>query len=245
MAKSSKEVLFYGGLDTDTVSSLLADGDYRSAHYARGGNASESDALSLTSMLGNLLVENTDLPSGVNTVIGSAVWVEGDSILFFVHNSGGAHSIFQYEITTQNFTLVIESEVLNFQLGNKIYDSRIANGILYWTDGYFESYLEDNGIVQFNPPRMLNIAHAIAGYGSINLQTFDVIKAPPASLTSLTYTDDAANTSNKLYGGVYQFTVQWVYENDEETVWSPISELLVPTKQEFTILSWSYRRVLR
>jgi hypothetical protein len=104
MAKQSQDLFFFGGLYTDDEDRLIPDGDYRSANHARGGNAGDSNDGAITSMAGNLLYDNPSLAAGVNTVVGSCPWVEGDSIIYFVHNDELNHSIWQYSISTQDFT---------------------------------------------------------------------------------------------------------------------------------------------
>lgn len=235
MAKQSQDLFFYGGINTDDEERLIPEGDYRSANNARGGNAGDSNNGAITSMSGNLLYENVELAAGINTVIGSCPWVEDNSIVFFVHNSDLDHSIWKYNISTQDFTLILQDGILNFKVTSKVYDAKVANRLLFWTDGYFNSYIIDaEGYWDFNPPRMLNIDSAIAGYPSVTEQVLDVIKYPPPyAAATIEYGTDPTIFSNKLYGQLYQFMTQWVYENDEESVWSPISELPIPVEQEF------------
>lgn len=231
--KESQESFFYGGIDTDSTERAIAQGDYRTALYARSGNASEGEDGALVSMTGNLLYENVDLPAGTNTVIGSCPWVEANSIIFFVHNSNDDHSIFQYDTTDGSFTLVLTDALLNLQIANKIVGARVVNGILYWTDGYFESYLKNiDGIWQFNPPRNLNIQAAIDGTYTTTEQLLDFIKYPSYTSNDLLEFDSDGD-SNKLYGSLYQFSVQWVYQENQESTWSPISKLIVPQEWEF------------
>jgi len=231
--KESQESFFYGGIDTDSTERAIAQGDYRTALYARSGNASEGEDGALVSMTGNLLYENVDLPAGTNTVIGSCPWVEASSIIFFVHNSNGDHSIFKYDTTDNSFTLVLTDALLNLQLANKIVGARVVDGILYWTDGYFLSYLkDDDGIWQFNPPRNLNIQKAIDGTYTTTEQLLDFIKYP--SYTSNDVLEfDSNGDSNKLYGSLYQFSIQWIYQEGQESTWSPISKLIIPQEWEF------------
>jgi hypothetical protein len=231
--KESQESFFYGGIDTDSTERAIAQGDYRTALYARSGNASEGEDGALVSMTGNLLYENVDLPAGTNTVIGSCPWVEANSIIFFVHNSNDDHSIFQYDTTDNSFTLVLTDALLNLQIANKIVGARVVNGILYWTDGYFESYLKNvDGIWQFNPPRNLNIQAAIDATYTTTEQLLDFIKYPSYTSNDLLEFDSNGD-SNKLYGSLYQFSIQWIYQEGQESTWSPISKLIIPQEWEF------------
>lgn len=226
---------FFGGLNTDDEDRLIPEGDYRAAYNARGNEAGESNKGALESMTGNLLVENTDLDD-TQKVIGSAEWIENKAIIYFVCSlepETTPHSIWYYETEAQTHTLILADNILNFQENFKIYRANVVNNILYWTDGWFESYLKDgDGVIQYNPPRMLNIANAIAGYTDVTVQLLDVIKQPIINPLEPVYVD-TGNQTNLLYGDLLQFAARWVYENGEKSVWNVISKVPIPVKQEF------------
>lgn len=232
----NKNVYFYGGLNTDDEDRLLPEGDYRHAVNFRGNEAGEANKGALESITGNELVANVALDE-TQTVIGSAKWVERNSIVYFVFSGDTVetpHSIWLYDITAQTHTLILSDNILNFQLAYKIVHANVVNNVLYWTDGYFEDYLENaDGYVQFNPPRMLDIDKAIAGdYTVVDIALLDMIKAPMAKASDVAYAD-SGNESNLLYGSVYQFAVQWVYDNDNESVWNVTSKLPIPVKWDY------------
>lgn len=104
---------------------------------------------------GNVLVSNT-LPSGLNTVVGSVEDKQGGTLLYFVYNSLGNHSIYRFypeEQTVNNdkgiIRLVIQSSVLNFQLNSKIHSATVLDNYLIWPDS------------TSNPPRYLDLDKAI------------------------------------------------------------------------------------
>jgi hypothetical protein len=253
-----QEITFLGGINTDDDVRFITDGDYRSSKYARTGSAEDQNMGALESMPGNILIDNPDYPDGINTVIGSAKWIENNSIIYFVFNDQDNHSIWTYKLDTKeikkvisNLTVTIQlppplnpitietyaGEALNFKVENKIYHANVIDNILYWTDG-------------FNPPRKLDIKSAITfiesqgldedGYslGAFNTveessKTMDVLKAPPTVVIEAEYQTNANKNFNKLYGNQYQFRYQYVYENNEESKWSMISKQPFPTVSEF------------
>lgn len=242
-----QEITFLGGINTDDDVRFITDGDYRSSKYARTGSAEDQNMGALESMPGNILIDNANYPDGVNTVIGSAKWIENNSIIYFVFNDQNNHSIWTYKLDTKEINKVISNlttdietyagEALNFKVENKIYHANVIDNILYWTDG-------------INPPRKLDINKAIKfietqgldeeGYSPLAFnsveeasKTMDVLKAPPTVVIDAEYQTNTNKNFNKLYGNQYQFRYQYVYENNEESKWSMISKQPFPTVSEF------------
>ena len=244
----AKDILFINGINTDDDPRLIQNGDYRMSTYCRSGSAESQNQGALESMPGNLLVNNLNLPAGVNTVIGSAKWIKGNSIIYFVHNSNNLHTIWSFDINTSVITLVLGNlavgnagEALNFQIDHKIYHTNVVDDLLYWTDGYFDDFLYDgNGVLQFNPPRKIDIPKAIKYMSTAGLDpdgypveafdtidhsfhTMDALKCPPTYKPLAAYQTNLNKSFNKLYGKQYQFRYQYVYNNNEESKWSMIS----------------------
>ena len=253
-----QDITFLGGMNTDDDVRFVSQGDYRSSTYSRSGSAEDQNMGAIESMPGNVLIDNADYPDGVNTVIGSAKWIENNSIVYFVFNDQNNHSIWTYKLDTKEIKKVISNltvtiilpppldpltaetyagEALNFKVENKIYHANVIDNLLYWTDG-------------FNPPRKLDLNMAIKfiesgglseeGYNALAFssveeasKTMDVLKAPPTVVIEAEYQTNPDKNFNKLYGNQYQFRYQYVYENNEESKWSMISKQPFPTVSEF------------
>jgi hypothetical protein len=253
-----QDITFLGGMNTDDDVRFVSQGDYRSSTYARSGSAEDQNMGAIESMPGNVIIDNVDYPDGVNTVIGSAKWIENNSIIYFVFNDQDNHSIWTYKLDTKEIKKVISNltvtivlpppfdpltaetyagEALNFDVKNKIYHANVIDNLLYWTDG-------------INPPRKLDINMAIKfiesgglseeGYNPVAFssveeasKTMDVLKAPPTSVMPVAYRTNFDKNFNKLYGNQYQFRYQYVYENNEESKWSMISKQPFPNVSEF------------
>lgn len=247
---SGQDITFIGGINTDDDVRFVGSGDYRSSAYMRSGSSESQNAGAAESMPGNLLIENANLPAGQNTVVGSAKWVENESIVYFVHNSNGDHTIWSYNTISGVITIVlgnlddagfgipnVAGSTLNLSRDFLVYHANVVDNILYWTDNY-------------NPPRKLDLNKAIKymetggnspdGYSflsfgttEIGSKTIDVLKAPPVFVIEAEYATDETRNFNKLYGNQYQFRYQYVYENNEESKWSMISKQPFPPSEEF------------
>ena len=254
----AKDIIFSGGINTDDEARLIPNGDYRMSKYTRSGSAESQNQGAVESMPGNLLHDNPDLPLGLNTVVGSARWIEGSSIIYMVHNSAGDHTIWSYNINDFSITLVLGNwllgvggTALNFQLSNKVYHTNIVDNLLYWTDGYFDSFEYNvDGLLQFNPPRKIDINKAIKymasdgadpegyvvnAFSTIDeaFHTMDALKCPPVFKPICQYQTNTTKQFNKLYGMQPQFSYQYVYDNNEESKWSMYSILSVPENVDF------------
>lgn len=125
-----------------------------------------------------------------------------------------AHSILKYDLTTNTISLVYKHSRLNFDADYPITGTALINNILCWTDGY-------------NPPRALNLSEC-SSYGTFFVETaIDFIKTPP-SVPPTCISSLIANTDNFFEDKSFQFIYRYVYKDDSNSVWGPISEM-IPT----------------
>lgn len=232
-------IFFNGGMNTDDEDRLIPNGDYRYAAFSRNYGVNSPSEGALQSMTGNLLINNSNLAAGTNIIIGSCEDIETKSLILFVFNDLDNHSIWRYEVENSSYTLILQSPILNFKKTNQIYHAAVVNDLLYWTDNYFNQY----GGNDFNPPRKINIGKAIRytesggtsplGYSEITFNNLDWIKHPPLFSPTFTYDSDTTENSNNLKNKLFQFRYQYVYDDNEESAWSPISEMTLPTASEY------------
>ena len=264
---------------------------------------------------------------GTNKCVGTCRDIEGSSIIYFILNDRSNHGIVSMDTVTKALTWVLKDEpLLNFK---KRVKANVIQGLLYWTDGYFNSFLNSD----FNPPRKINIAKAMAytaatkwafqsaaeagaytgnpdysgytlflspyqfiwsvgdkvvsyvldginrskevtGYGEvidfgyaygnayvitnrpwqlseatlslsgnimvyqpnmyfgIDWQVIDRIKYQPVFAPTASYGSDETRRSNNLRKRLFQFSYRYVYDDNEKTVWSPVSDVPLPTVTE-------------
>lgn len=98
------------------------------------------------------------------------------------------------------------------------------------------------------PLKFNDVTFSLSGYGtSPTLEMFKVIKYPPPTPLSAVYDDDATRSVNNLKKKLFQFRYQYVYTDDETSVWSAISKIPLPPKvddQEY-YLSGTKANVIR
>jgi hypothetical protein len=218
-------ISFTGKINTDDTTLLLPQGDYFLSEYFRVTGGVQGETGQGQSVTGNLLIPNEDLPEGENKVIGTTPYTEQNSLIYFVHNSEGNHSIYMVNNATNVVTRIARSSVFNFQLNFPIIHAFVLDKKLYWTDGYFGSYLNND----WNGPRRLDIDWALGG-GVITREAiaWDIYQPwrPPTTF----YETNTSNVpTNYLIGKLFQFRYQWVYRTGEESVFSPISKCNLPS----------------
>jgi len=228
MALQQKKV-FLGGINSDTADELMPDGQDRYRLNVRALSSDNNQTGAIETVLGNTLVVNTvPLPTGVNTVIGGKEDLIRRKVYYFVHNSNNDHSIFEYDIVSGVISLVLQDSGLNF---NKAYlinsinfvELDADNTLMYWTDGY-------------NEPRKINIQkgkyYSVGNFTLGYKSPFDIkwiarIKQPPPIPTT-NWSTDPTVIVNRLLNKNYQFKVQYVYDDNEFSAFSPISRFTFP-----------------
>ncbi len=232
-----KVVVFGEGMDKDTSPRFLPDGRCVDSLNIRYSN----ELGSAQDILGNKLFDNTGISAlGDNACVGAMS--EGDDIYYLIYNTLGHHSIWHYSRISGTHTKVLEDSILNFK-GGVITGIKIVNGLLYWTDGYYNSLgLNSNNDLDYNPPRKLNVDKAKRytissgtdplGYSVIDTHTLDLIKWPPKFSPTVVYDTDSTKKANQLYQNLYQFIYRNIYDDHEESAWSAISEMVLPSNHE-------------
>ena len=222
-----------GGMDTDSDLRAIAPGDYRFASYLRNGSADTSNEGVGENIPGNAVV----LPEGLTgefLIVGAAEWVEKNRnqvVLAYCDFAGEAHSWVLYDRPTDVLTVLSTSKHYNFRPEPEYrmaFNCHVVNGVLYWTDGYFNSHLINatNGVREFNPPRCINLQKLIDGdYSAISFELLDAVKAPPTRTPLVVAATDTTRKINRIYGLGIRFIYCFIYENNEVSKWSPPSEI--------------------
>lgn len=323
-------------MNLDGTPETMAPNEFREIYHCHEENSSGRlvNLKGFTNVLDLEVNSEFDL-RGDFKCIGTTKDIENSTIIYFLCNiSGNSHGIMQMNVETKVLTWVLKSEpLLNFQPNYRI-KANVVEGLLYWTDGYFVSFIDN----QFSPPRKINIAKAIkytaaynganrwdfvqvqdgyaatgirewegmtsyigiapwmyagteslvawsvdginrvkttSGYGliwdmrqigqsyivttdrpwqeaitgpinrtghtlvyepdmyfGVDWQVMDVIKWKPKDSPTAVYGTDATKNINRLQNKLFQFAYRWVKDDDEKTVFSPISDIPLPTRCE-------------
>ena len=245
MLKEKKQ-FSQSGMNLDTDARSLPPNHYGFALNVLTNNSNGSNLGCVENRKGNVLV-NFDLPSGTNKVVGACKDIQREAIVYFVYNSNKDHCILRYNIKIKTIDKILYGiPQLNFQPDIIISSINIIGDLLYWTDGYFSKFtytvgeMVDSG---FNPPRKINMVKAynytnniavtdLYKYTAIDNQVLDRIKYPPTKRPIIKYYTDTEKNFNYLTGNLFQFAYAYVYDDNEVSVLSPISEVLYPANEE-------------
>jgi hypothetical protein len=219
-----------GGLDSDTAEHLVESDRFISGENFRVWSSDKGQSGYIENILKNAEKYHTLPSGGTNIRIGTAVDEENGFIVKFNYNSNGDHGIYLYDIVGDVWydvllnddvedTLFYTSSGLNFNK-NKLITAFIVNNKLYFNDNY-------------NEPRCLHLGAFMAGYYSsqpissnyavsfpIDETEITLIKRPPVIPPSITKMGDSGFNNNFIKNDSFQFAVQWVYFDGEQSVLS-------------------------
>lgn len=215
---------FTGGLNSDVEDRLIPAGDYRFALNIRASKSDGASQGAIENTKGNTVVF-VNLPDGLNKVIGALDNTRDNTIIYCVWNDLGEHSIFEYNATTSVVSLLLRTPLLNFKHNKYINDATIIGESFFFND-------------RVNPPRSINIERARTDtYPTPFLEEFMniIVKAPGFSPEVEMRNGDATNdiATNNIRNRLFQFRYKWVYLDNEQSAWSPISKIALPIDETF------------
>ena len=166
---------------------------------------------SIENVRGNELIVNGNLSgSGTNKVVGSLEDVEKNSIIYFVYNTSGNHSIHRYYPFTATFEKILEWSGLAFS-GKPIRGIGKAGEVLYWADATND--------------RTINLADVSLGkYTTVVENSISLYKQPPLTLPTAIKDTDNTKTTNRITADSFQFAYRFIYRDNSFTRLSPRSK---------------------
>ena len=214
-----------GGMDTDSAPELIAKNDYVEGFNIRNTGNKPGEEGYVVSIESNTLIPLT-LPAGINKCIGSAQFENVRKIYKFIYNSQNRHLITEIDYDTDTetiiFTNLVDSDnvdVLNLSSDNYVTDIKLLEDLLI-----FRNSLDE--------PCLINIKKLKDGsYGVITKDDFLLIKKPPSVTPSAYYAEDQFFYTNLLQGKLFQFRNQFIYEDEEASVWSSMSNRAIPEEE--------------
>lgn len=234
---------FSGGIDFDSDPRNVAPNDYTYGMCLASGMA---DNGAVTNMLGSRKVDYT-LPNGVNTCIGTLRNIKENSIIYFVHNDLGNHSILEYYCLTKNIEPIFEprpalnftTNFLGFTIENKIHSANLLDDILTWTD----NNVSPRKINKKSAKAFLNQTPASAdvfpysnliatGTDAQKLQFIELIKWKPTFIGNVELGYDPSRNTNFLTELMVQMKYRYIYDDNEISRWSDGTTISLPTGNE-------------
>ena len=198
--------------------------DYMEAHNIRSVGNDESDANYLSNLEGNLKV-TLNLPLGQSRCVGSAGFENTSNAYFVRYNSMGYHQIVEFDYETSTETVVFEN----------LTDSADEDIFPLEADTYFSDIrlMHDQFLIMTNgdsPIFTLNVDTLKENRGSRVVTREDLLlhKNPSLYPPTFEYLSNTSRTSNTLRGNLFQFKVQYEYEDYRTSTWGPNSKRNVP-----------------
>jgi len=221
MEKDKSPLYFEEGDIIDAINASIAD--YSGSN---GGTYKPvKGTVAIPAVVGGAFNTNT-------RIIGSVADPSRNRIYFFVkfNNSPASGNQGVYYINKNNASTIVykalTGSIFNFgsvdfvkaDVVNADFDQNgSVSSMIYFTDGV-------------NEPRRLNIDRAIAGqYATYNQSDLGIMlsvcKAAPINVPKFTFQTDSTLAANSLHGNAFQFAVQYIYEDGEESAISGYSRI--------------------
>jgi hypothetical protein len=230
-----QKLIFKGGMNSDSSPEDMQPGEARARINCRVLSSDNDEDGALETPLGNTLTAYTLPSGGTYKVIGAKEYLKTGKAYYFVHCTIPAQNlILQYDMYLNTITKVLQDAAtapyyLNFNedyliTGINVVELDSENHLLYWTDNY-------------NQPKKINIEkailHAAGDYINGYPSPFEAawtyrIKKPPLTPPTYTWSTTAGQDINYLFKKLFQFKVQFVYDDREISAWSPISKYAWP-----------------
>jgi len=161
--------------------------------------------------------------------IGSVVDHQNEDVYWFVHGTGNDHIVFKHDVSADSITVIYRGSWLNFAETNYVKADVITLSIAEETTPQTILYFTDNR----NEPRKINVTRA-TGTNYYNDLTdgerdiaFSSIKAAQNKAPSFVFTTDTSYTVNNFVHNPFQYAVQYIYKDGEESAISVYSKMAV------------------
>ena len=162
--------------------------------------------------------------AGTGKVIGAYPNTLRDTIVFMRYDSELCHGIYEYDKTTGVITKILQNlndtnnvDILGFTENDKITSIAIYNR----SEGDLLFFIDS-----LKRPTSLNITTFKAGtYTPVTREIIDTAKMPPLNPPTYVYGNDTTHRSNNLLNTFFRFKQRWVYDDNEKSSWSPISQV--------------------
>jgi hypothetical protein len=218
-----------GGMDTDTAIEFMDKIDYLSAFNIRNTGTERQELGYVTSVEGTIEIPYT-LPLGINKCIGAKSFRNIRKAYGFIYNSQLEHLVLEYDFDANTLTKVFQNKV---DSGGedilKLTPSEYVEDMNMFGD---ELYLLPSNRV----PSKLNIKKLKGGeYGVVREEDISVIKPKPTLIPTYDYHTDIGRQSNFIENQLIKFSVQYIYENNQESVFSELSKVYVPEKVDTSL----------
>ena len=221
-------------LASDRDERLIEPGGMLDAQNVTLSQEGDGTSLIIKNAKGTIVASAASTNDAINSsrevrVIGAVTNDQRNILYFFVCGIGSSedHGIYQYKTATNSYSEVLKESWLNFSESSFVKANVVNRNFQQDDDLQTVLYFTDN----VNPPRKINVDRA-GEADSFNLDNsydhaFGVIKAPLIQPPSFQFRSDPSINVNNFTRSLWQFSVQLIYKDGEESALSPYSELAV------------------
>lgn len=265
MADLKQDIYFYGGIDSDSMYELVSQGDYLSAvNVTNNSKFSENERGKVVPRKGNRHIVNPfyvatesmtvddvlyKLPLIERKTIGSVHDNATNSINYFVYEIYGVegvgfvrfYSIYQFDNNKKEVvSQIVRTNIKIFGIDEIIKFGNILNGNLFWVQqGYEPKSVNIERAINYTLNEANNTNVNTPCYVQMTMQDFNVYRRPPIVPINAQYSEDATIVTNSIRGKLFQFRYKYVYLDNTESVWSPISKMPLPAAEFLSNGTWN------
>lgn len=174
--------------------------------------------------------DGSELGGGV-TVVGQVSDPQRNAIYFFAADNTGSteHAIYRYDTVQNEYEIVFKNSWLDFD-PNGFVKADVLNAA-FQQDGNIQTvlYFTDND----NQPRKINVERAMSGeFDDLSSSKLDhvlrCVKSAPIDVPTFSFDTDDTIEVNNFTKSLFQFALQYVYTDGEESAISGYSALAYP-----------------
>lgn len=254
MAQDIKQdIFFYGAMNSDDMPEIISDGNYLLAvDISNKSNDADNKIGKVVPRKGNELIDNpfyetlvfykdNFLPPVERYTVGSVRDESSNKIYYFVYERFGIEgvgqrrfwSIYEFDAVAKQITnQVCRVEIQIFDQTKSVKWGQVLYGNLFWVqDGIEPKSINIEKAINHTKNLLLEVSVDTffkPSYPSLTMREFNVIKRPPTVLIEGTYGSNPDVLTNNIRGRLFQFRYRYVYRDNTESVWSPISKVVLP-----------------
>jgi len=162
-------------------------------------------------------LKSFSLPAGDNICIGSFEYEKENTLIYHIYNSNNDHRVVEWDKVTNQFRVLLQGSSLNYDKDFLIVQGGVIDSTHIWND-------------RKNRIRRINIIRARAGEYTLPYNEAEISLAlyPPLLPPTAELIDDTVSSISLISNDTWQFAYRFVYRDNEETVFSPLSKLVWP-----------------
>lgn len=211
-----KHTFLAGKMNKSLDDRLVPEGEYRDAKNVEittdTANLS-GDVGTLRKIKGNSVLTSNTYFDSTAEVIGSFFDDQTNNIYYFITDDTGKCGVYEYNVTTNTETALIQGNWLLFSKNNIITGINVLEGFLYWTDN-------------LNQPRRINISKARTPNYYQTEESISVVKySPYLSPVIAEMANDTNISSRQIEQKFVRFAYRYKFEDNEYSTISPFSNI--------------------